>query len=89
MFGNAIGYVRVVDCTVGCAGVRSFPTWTFRDGSRLSGVASFDDLGSRTGCRFGQRRERPDDGGVMRETTSGGWHERYVGGARIIEVPRR
>jgi hypothetical protein len=81
---------RSVDCTDGCEGIHSFPTWTFRDGSRLSGVASLDDLARRTGCQLGQpRRERPDDGGVMREATSGSGRERYEGGARIIEIPRR
>ena len=52
MFGDAIGYVHSVDCTAGCDGVHSFPTWTFRDGSRLAGVASFDALA--------RRRRRPD-----------------------------
>src|SRR5262245_29089184 len=53
MFGSALRYVRVVDCTAGCRDVRSFPTWRFADGSQLNGVASFEDLGRRTGCRLG------------------------------------
>ena len=28
LFGNALGYLRVVDCTDGCDEVKSLPTWT-------------------------------------------------------------
>src|SRR5256885_1812560 len=61
MFGSSLRYLRTVDCTSGCrdAGVSSFPTWMFADGSRLSGVASLAVLGSRTGCRLGGSRSAP------------------------------
>ena len=86
MFGNAVGYLRIVDCTAGCDDVRSFPTWTFANGSRLSGVASFDVLARRTGCQFGQpRQERQDDYGG-RKADGTGPRERYIGGAKIIDV---
>ena len=90
MFGNAIRYVRVVDCTAGCRGVRSFPTWRFADGSQLNGVASFDALARRTGCRVGGgSRDEPADDDAIQSSSGAGTHERTVGGARIIEVPRR
>ena len=96
MFGNAIGHVRMVDCTAGCEDIHSFPTWTFAGGSRLSGVASFDALSRRTGCQFGEpRRERDEDDDRResrrgrRDTTNGDQRERYIGGAKIIDVPGR
>jgi hypothetical protein len=90
MFGNAIRFVRTVDCTAGCDGVASFPTWRFADGSRLSGVASFDELASRTGCRLGEApREEPSDAGSVQSSSDAGTRERTVAGAKIIEVPRR
>ena len=90
MFGNAIRYVRVVDCTAGCNGVRSFPTWRFADGSQLNGVASFDALGARTGCRLGgASREEPADTDAIQSSNGMGTYERNVAGAKIIEVPRR
>lgn len=57
LFGDALRYVKVVDCTDGCE-VSSFPQWKFRDGSRIKGVASLDELGERTGCST----DEPDDG---------------------------
>jgi hypothetical protein len=86
MFGNALGYVRTVDCTDGCDEVRSFPTWTFRDGSRIAGVATLEALAGRTGCRLGA-----DDAesGSTRTPDAAAPNERYIGGAKIIEVPRR
>src|SRR5262245_34034807 len=43
MFGSAMRYIEEVDCTApgscAAAGVASFPTWIFGDGSRLSGFA--------------------------------------------------
>ena len=90
MFGNAVRYLHVVDCTDGCRGVSSFPTWSFADGSRISGVASFDALGRRTRCRLGTPREgEPNADGPTRSSTERGARERYVGGAQIIDVPRR
>jgi hypothetical protein len=86
MFGDAIRYVHSVDCTNGCSGVGSFPTWTFADGSRISGVAPLDVLASRTRCRLGQSRgETPEDADG---SPAAGTRERYVGGMKIIEVPR-
>ncbi len=86
MFGKSIRYLRVVDCTRGCDGVAAFPTWRFHDGTRSSGVASFELLARRTGCRLDDARdERRRDDDVIRSSGSGG-RERYVGGAKIIDV---
>jgi hypothetical protein len=84
MFGNALRHLRMVDCTDGCDDVRSFPTWTFRDGSTHKGVATFATLASRTGCGLGARDEPEASEGP--ERTEGGQRERYMGGAKIIDV---
>lgn len=85
MFGPGLGYLHTVDCTNGCDDVRSFPTWTFRDGSRISGVASFDNLSRRTGCRYGTARDDEPPGVEARESGSGA-RERIMGGAKFIDV---
>jgi hypothetical protein len=90
MFGDALHNLRTVDCTRGCDDVRSFPTWKFADGSRIGGVASFDQLASRTGCRLGaERRSVPAESGWSSSATGHGTRERYQGGAKIIEIPGR
>ena len=100
MFGSALRYIHSVDCTNGCSDVKSFPMWTFRDGSRHPGVASFDVLARKTQCAFGQsdgddggwrrpERQAPRDDDDQREASEYGTSERMIGGAKIIEVPRR
>lgn len=89
MFGKGFAYLNVVDCTAGCEGIRSLPTWRFADGSRFSGIASFEFLAARTRCRMGEEGpEEPEEGESLPEAGSY-THERYIGGAKIIEVPRR
>ena len=88
MFGSALDYVRTVDCTDGCDEVKSFPTWTFRDGSRIKGVATLQALAGRTGCRLGGSEEPAENDERRREQNEAGVTERYIGGAKIIEVPR-
>ena len=98
MFGSALRYIHAIDCTNGCSDVKSFPMWTFRDGSRHPGVASFDVLARKTQCSFGSsgatdwRRGEPQDDDRdhdQREAADNGTTERMIGGAKIIEVPRR
>jgi glutaredoxin len=60
LFGRSDRYVRYVECATegsdepkrACksAGVRSYPTWVFGDGSRVSGRQSLERLAARTGC---------------------------------------
>jgi Zn ribbon nucleic-acid-binding protein len=62
MFGAAFSEVSYVECSVNgtkettaecqAAGVTSYPTWTFRDGSRATGALSLERLASRTGCPY-------------------------------------
>jgi hypothetical protein len=62
LFGTAFNRVAYVECSVGgsqeitseCtqAGITSYPTWTFADGSRQTGELSLQQLASRTGCRY-------------------------------------
>src|SRR5207253_2996349 len=71
MFGASARYLRAVDCTHGCQGISSFPTWVFANGSRLSGVASLGVLGSRTGCRFGRSAPSGHDAAARAWSGSG------------------
>ena len=62
MFGTAFRAIAYVECSVNgsqqttaeCtqAGVTSYPTWEFQDGSRATGELSLDQLASRTGCTY-------------------------------------
>jgi len=64
MFGNAFGSIIYTECSSPnqkdqlpvCqeAGVGSYPTWEFSDGSRLVGVQTFETLSQRTGCALPQ-----------------------------------
>jgi hypothetical protein len=104
MFGSALQYLKQVDCSEEHAcddyGVRSFPTWSFKDGSRLRGVQSPTELASKTRCTLGGEQAPPtgagadlrrdDDGGVTRSLQGGVTiRERKAGGAQIIEIPGR
>lgn len=60
--GAAMPRVRYVECSVNgertstreCerAGVQSYPTWVFADGSRASGEQSLASLAKKTGCEL-------------------------------------
>jgi len=62
LFGNSTKYLNYVECstpdgqnqTQECidAGIKSYPTWEFTDGERLSGVVPLQQLGDRTGCEI-------------------------------------
>ncbi len=87
LFGSALRYVNVVDCTNGCRNVHSLPTWEFGDGSRRTGVQRLDQLAARTGCAIdGPHRESPQAAPAAHAIPT---RERWEGGARIIEIPAR
>lgn len=60
LFGNSFKYVTYVECaiegssdqTIACknAKVDTYPTWEFKDGSRLSGELPLSTLASKSGC---------------------------------------
>ena len=62
MFGYAFQYVNYVECSPPgqrsqndvCkqAGVKSYPTWQFSDGSRAQGALHLQALGEKTGCKL-------------------------------------
>lgn len=64
LFGNSAKLLPYVECstpdrqnqTQECidAGIQSYPTWEFSDGSRESGVVSLDQLSEITGCQLDQ-----------------------------------
>lgn len=58
-FGDAAKYLPYVECAnpdesenavCKAAGIASYPTWFFPDGSTSTGVASLDALSQKTGC---------------------------------------
>ena len=59
-FGNAASELQYVECSeIGIqngdcneAGITSYPTWEFDDGSRLTGNLSLDRLSQKTGCQL-------------------------------------
>jgi glutaredoxin len=64
-FGSAMKTVTYVECAIPgnpqgqtqeCkdAGVTSYPTWIFADGSRLGGVQTFEALAEKAGCPWGE-----------------------------------
>jgi hypothetical protein len=63
--GDAMAHVRYVECAGSgapackAAGVNSYPTWIFADGSRASGEASLAYLAAKTGCAPPAGSERP------------------------------
>ena len=62
MFGFGFRYVNYVECSPEglrtlngvCkqAGIKNFPTWQFRDGSRTEGTQPLSVLSEKTGCKL-------------------------------------
>lgn len=60
MFGNSARLLPYVECSLPDASgqtqvciannIQSYPTWVFKDGSRLSGEIPFATLSQKTGC---------------------------------------
>jgi glutaredoxin len=89
--GEAMSGVRYVECAPGgdrsktadeceTAGVRSYPTWVFGDGSRASGALSVASLASKTGC--------PAPSGGATSSNKKSTPAPSATGPRILEVPR-
>lgn len=64
LFGRAMSKVTYVECAIpgdpraqtqACkdANIEGYPTWTFPDGSRLSGEISLQRLAEKSGCPYG------------------------------------
>jgi hypothetical protein len=63
-FGNSAELLPYVECSTPdgqgqiqiCTDkeIKGYPTWVFKNGSRLSGEVSFGDLASRSGCSLPQ-----------------------------------
>lgn len=60
-FGKSFNKATYIECstpdrqqTTECAiaGIQSYPTWEFADGSRANGVLSFNQLSEVTGCEL-------------------------------------
>jgi hypothetical protein len=61
LFGSSFQYVNYLECGVKgdpkgqtevCkqAGIKHYPTWEFRDGSRMEGKQEFPTLSNKSGC---------------------------------------
>ena len=60
LFGDSVRFLPYVECSTPdgsaqlqvCkdASVQSYPTWVFKDGSRLTGEIPLDQLAEKTGC---------------------------------------
>lgn len=63
MFGESWNLIEYIECSLpnragqtavcGKAGIKSYPTWEFTDGTRKSGTLSLEDLSFLSGCAFG------------------------------------
>lgn len=77
LFGRAARWLPYVECSIdgtqairpACAGIAGFPTWTFRDGSRVAGRMSLAELAAKTGCALDAPAR---DGPLMIEVPGGG-----------------
>jgi len=60
MFGTSFQFVNYVECAQGngqspvctAAGIKGYPTWEFKDGSRQAGELSFERLSEKSGCKL-------------------------------------
>ncbi len=62
MFGKSWEYISYIECSLPggqgttriCedAGIDSYPTWDFGNGTRLTAVVRFEELSRRSGCTF-------------------------------------
>lgn len=60
MFGASFRHIDYVECSLpqmagqteecAAAGIRSYPTWEFGDGTRESGALPFEELSAKTAC---------------------------------------
>jgi predicted DsbA family dithiol-disulfide isomerase len=59
-FGESLEHIEFVECASEdgaaevciLAGVEAYPTWIFGDGSKATGVQTFEKLAEKTGCDF-------------------------------------
>ena len=62
LFGKSIDFVNYIECSTSnkreqiqvCidANIKGYPTWEFKDGTRVTGALSIKELGSRSGCEL-------------------------------------
>ncbi|MFA6268328.1 MAG: hypothetical protein WCW13_04445 [archaeon] len=62
LFGSSVEYLPYVECSTPdgkselqvCidAGIESYPTWVFADGSTAVGLQTFAQLSTKTGCKL-------------------------------------
>ena len=62
LFRDSISKIDYIECSLpdkagqnklcNDAGIKSYPTWEFADGSRVNGVLPLEELGQKTGCEL-------------------------------------
>ncbi len=60
LFGGSWQYAGYVECSLpggygqapecDAAGIKAYPTWVFKDGTKRLGMMSFEELSGKTGC---------------------------------------
>lgn len=56
IFGDSFKYVNYVECTKDIKKcqekkIEGYPTWIFKNGDRIKGEASFEELAKKTACK--------------------------------------
>lgn len=56
LFGDSFQYVNYVECTKDVKKcqekkIEGYPTWIFKNGERIAGEVSFDQLAQKTSCK--------------------------------------
>jgi hypothetical protein len=80
MFGSSVEFLPYKECSTPdskgqtqiCidAGIQSYPTWQFADGSRVTGVQELSTLAEKTGCPLpDDTNSTPVDGGIGESST--------------------
>ncbi len=62
IFGSSVNKLNYIECSLPdrsaqteiciAAGIQSYPTWEFADGSRAQGELTFEELSLRSGCEL-------------------------------------
>ncbi len=62
MFKNSFSRINYIECSIneklpqekvcGDERISKYPTWIFKDGTRLVGLAKLETLGAKTGCEY-------------------------------------
>ena len=79
-FGDSAQYLPYVECATAdnkgqtkiCAdnGIKSYPTWKFKDGTELNGTISLEDLAQKTSCPIPKQANKINSVSSTTQTTA-------------------